>query len=68
MTIPGKHKSKTRTRKGRSHDALKLKTLSVCPKCKKTVRPHCVCQFCGTYKGKQVLKIKTKADKKKENK
>ena len=44
----------------RSHHALKPKTLNVCPKCKKPVEPHRACSFCGTYKGKTALKVKTK--------
>jgi len=32
------------------------------------VRPHHVCQFCGTYAGREVIKIKSKLDKKKKKK
>jgi len=58
MSVPSQRKSSTKTKKGRSHRALKLKTINACPKCKKPVRPHRVCLNCGTYKGKQVLKMK----------
>ena len=37
-----------------------------CAKCKKPVLPHHVCQFCGTYNGRAVIKIKSKLDKKKK--
>ena len=41
-------------------------TLSICPKCKRPVKPHTACEFCGTYKNKEVLKIKlNKAERKK---
>lgn len=56
-------KSRKRIRRG----AIKLKkvTLSKCPKCKKPIKPHTACKFCGYYKGKEVIKIKmSKAEKK----
>jgi large subunit ribosomal protein L32 len=31
--------------------------LAACPKCKKPVQPHHACKFCGTYAGRQVLKV-----------
>ena len=39
-------------------------SLSVCPKCKKAVRPHTACQFCGYYKGKEVVNVLGKLTKK----
>ena len=36
-----------------------------CPKCKKPVLSHRVCTFCGTYKGREVIEIESKLDKKK---
>lgn len=58
-----KKRTKSETRGRRSHHALKAKTLAVCPQCGKAVLPHTACAFCGTYKGRQVLKVKTAATK-----
>jgi large subunit ribosomal protein L32 len=40
--------------------ALKPAGLKKCPKCGKAVMPHVACSFCGSYKGKDVIKIKSK--------
>jgi len=29
----------------------------LCPKCKEPVLPHRVCAACGTYNGREVLKV-----------
>jgi len=63
MANPKKQKTHSKTHKGRAHLALKPKTLNKCPKCGKAVLPHTACEFCGTYKGRQVLTVKTKAAK-----
>ncbi|MFA4941158.1 MAG: 50S ribosomal protein L32 [Patescibacteria group bacterium] len=65
MANPKKRKTHSASHKGRSHLALKKTTLKKCPKCGQMRQPHTVCRFCGSYKGKEVLKIKTKATKKK---
>ncbi len=65
MALQSKGHSKTakRTRRG----AIKLKKISLtsCPKCKEPVKPHTVCHKCGSYKGKEVIKIRIKKAKKK---
>ena len=66
MTIPGKRRSRSKGRRGRAHLALTKKKLIKCPKCGKATVPHQVCAACGSYKGKEVVKLKTK--KKKEGK
>jgi len=66
MSVPGKRLSKSKCRRRRSHQALVKTKLIKCPKCKKPTLPHRVCQFCGSYKGKEIIKLKTK--KKKEKK
>lgn len=55
MAVPKKKPSRARRGNRRSHDALKLKNLSVCPKCSMPKLPHRVCMHCGTYKGKVFL-------------
>ncbi|MCS7251121.1 MAG: 50S ribosomal protein L32 [Anaerolineae bacterium] len=49
----------TRTRRGmrRAHDALQRPNLVLCPRCKKRIRPHHVCPYCGVYRGVQVLEV-----------
>jgi large subunit ribosomal protein L32 len=66
MSVPAKRKSSSRARKGRSHLALKKVSLKKCSKCGKVVKPHIACPACGTYKGKQVVKIKSKVKSQKK--
>lgn len=68
MGLPGKKLTKSSKKRRASHFALSQITLGQCPKCKKPVLPHHVCQFCGTYAGRVVLKIESKLDKKKKGK
>jgi large subunit ribosomal protein L32 len=63
MSVPKKRRTSSSAGRRRSHHALKTVTLSECPKCKKPVRPHMACAFCGTYKEKPVIKIKEKKQK-----
>ena len=65
MSVPARRKSSCKMKKGRSHQALKRANLNKCSKCKKTVEAHKVCAFCGAYKGKNIITIKSKKDKKK---
>ncbi len=60
MAVPKKHKTRSGRNQRRAHDFLSKSHLSVCKNCTFPVRPHEVCANCGYYKGKQVIKIKTK--------
>lgn len=64
MANPKKQKTHSKTHMGRAHLALKKKTLNKCSKCGKAVLPHTACDFCGTYKGREVLSVETKTNKK----
>ncbi|OGC05172.1 50S ribosomal protein L32 [candidate division WOR-1 bacterium RIFOXYA12_FULL_43_27] len=67
--MPQPKKRHTASRQGkRRANWLKLKTRSLraCPQCGKKVLPHAVCPSCGTYKGRQVIKIKPPKKKAKE--
>lgn len=68
MANPKKQKSQAATRRGRSHLALKKALLVKCPQCGQLRQPHTACSFCGTYKGREVIKKegdkKTKTSKK----
>ncbi|OGY43337.1 MAG: 50S ribosomal protein L32 [Candidatus Buchananbacteria bacterium RIFCSPHIGHO2_02_FULL_38_8] len=66
MTVPPKRRPASAGKRRRSHQALaKIKTIK-CPKCGKPTLPHRVCPFCGSYQGREIIKLKTK--KKKEKK
>jgi len=64
MSVPKKRRTKSSVGNRRSHHAKKKTALNKCPKCKRALRPHRICSFCGFYKGKEVIKIKTKKEKK----
>ncbi|NQU77755.1 50S ribosomal protein L32 [Candidatus Falkowbacteria bacterium] len=69
MALPTQKHTKSRTRKRKPSLALKKTGFTKCPKCQKPILPHRACSFCGTYAGKQILKIKeSKFDKKKKKK
>jgi large subunit ribosomal protein L32 len=65
MGLPGKKLPKSA--KGPRLARLKqiAANLTICPKCKKTARPHQVCRFCGYYKGREIIIVKLKAAKSK---
>ena len=63
MSVPKKRRTKSSVGNRRSHHALKPVTLNNCSKCGKAVRPHTACTFCGSYKGKEAIKVKSKATK-----
>ena len=56
MAVPKKKISKARGRQRRSHDALSIVTTGECPNCGELKRPHHVCQACGSYNAKDVVK------------
>ncbi len=63
MSVPKKKRTRSSKGKRRSHHALKEVQLSVCSKCKKAILPHSVCENCGTYKEREVIKAKPSAKK-----
>jgi len=68
MALPTQKRTKSRKRIKQYHLRLKRPILSLCPKCKKPVRPHHLCLFCGTYANQEIIKPKIKEKKKKEKK
>ena len=52
------------TRNRRSHHALEAAQVVKCKKCGADVFPHKVCANCGTYKGRMVIDVLAKLDKK----
>ena len=63
MSVPKKRRTSSSVGRRRAHHALNKLTLSKCPQCGKAIKPHTACEFCGTYKGKEVIKIKEKVKK-----
>ncbi len=57
MALPKRRHSRSRTRKRRSHDALKAQVLSVCADCGEPKQPHRLCASCGKYKGRTVFSL-----------
>jgi len=58
MAVPKRTVSKARRDKRRSSVwKLDAPTMLKCPKCGEYVLNHRVCKACGTYNGKDILKI-----------
>ncbi|MDX1778326.1 MAG: 50S ribosomal protein L32 [Thermodesulfobacteriota bacterium] len=57
MALPKRRLSKSRKRKRRTHDRLSLVNMTTCDQCGEAKLPHHVCPHCGTYKGREVIKI-----------
>jgi large subunit ribosomal protein L32 len=67
MPVPKKRHSNVRQGKRRfSNYRLSPVSLSSCPNCGAQLIPHHACPVCGTYKGRQVIKLKEKKKGKKE--
>ena len=64
MAEPKKRGTKSKRDKRRLHIVMKKPALTKCLKCGKTILPHTVCSFCGYYKGKEVIDVFAKLDKK----
>ncbi|WP_145196504.1 MULTISPECIES: 50S ribosomal protein L32 [Thalassoglobus] len=55
MAVPKRRHSKSRSRKKRSHNALKPMKLQYCPQCGTAVPSHVVCPNCGNYHGRTMV-------------
>ena len=67
MPQPKRRHSKSRQGKRRANYLrMKKPQTTKCPQCGVVILPHTACGSCGTYKGRQVLKIKTKTKTKKK--
>ena len=58
MSVPKKRRTSSSAGRRRSHHALKKINLTKCAKCGEAVETHKACSFCGSYKGKDAVKIK----------
>lgn len=54
MAVPKRKHSNSRTGKRRSHDSLRAKELTSCPKCGNRLPTHVLCPRCGYYQGRVV--------------
>lgn len=52
----------------RSHHSLLARNLASCGHCGKPVLGHAMCSNCGYYKGRQVIDVMAKLDKKERKK
>ncbi len=66
MPVPKKKRSKSKKRIKRACWKAELPNLTACPHCAAQILMHNACPECGTYKGKAVLKVKTKETQKEE--
>jgi large subunit ribosomal protein L32 len=59
MAVPKRKYVKSRQGKRRSHLTLNVPKLVECPQCHSPKLPHHVCPTCGSYAGRDVIKIKS---------
>lgn len=67
MVIRMRH-TRSHTGNRRSHHALKASIFSACSNCEKRKETHIVCKHCGFYRGRKVLDVVKKAEKKQAKK
>ncbi len=63
MVIRMRH-TKSHTKNRRSHHALKTTNFTKCENCKESKIRHTVCFSCGFYRGKKILDLIKKEEKK----
>jgi len=68
MAIPRSKHTKSKRNQRRMHIYIKHPALSICPKCGKEIRPHTLCWNCGYYKGKEIINLLEKLNKKERKK
>lgn len=65
MSVRMRH-TRSHTKNRRSHHALGEPRLSVCPDCKAPNKRHTMCASCGRYRGRVVVDMAAKIEKKQE--
>lgn len=63
MAVPKNRHTKSRRDTKRSHLKLSRAQFSACPKCSKPVLAHRMCENCGTYRGREIVNVLAKLDK-----
>jgi large subunit ribosomal protein L32 len=66
--VPKKRHTKSSRNQRRMHLFLNTPSFAKCPKCGKAVLTHRVCAFCGYYKGREVINVMEKLDRKERKK
>lgn len=64
MAVPKKKTNKSKRNKRRSHHARARLQLGKCPRCSELVPAHMTCLNCGTYRGREVIDVLKKLNKK----
>ena len=57
--LPKRKTSRGRSRRRRSHLALRKVNIVECPSCHEMRMPHRVCPSCGNYRGVSVIDVET---------
>ena len=60
MANPTSRHTRSRRDKRRANWKGAAPTIVVCPQCKEYTYPHRACLACGSYNGRQILRIKEK--------
>ena len=63
MSKPVKGTTRGRTGKRRSHQALSATIFAKCEKCSAPTLPHKACLTCGSYKGRQVINVEKRINR-----
>ena len=63
MAVPKKRHTKSARNQRRANKNLSDPSITACAMCKSPKAPHRVCEVCGTYNKRQVLKAKKKTIK-----
>ncbi|MBU0648590.1 50S ribosomal protein L32 [Patescibacteria group bacterium] len=58
--VQKKRRTKSQGRRRASHFALKGANLNKCAHCGQAAMPHQACEFCGYYRGRQVIEVEAK--------
>lgn len=66
MAVPKQRKTKSRRDQRRMHIFIKSPNTRVCSKCGQKKLPHVACPNCGYYKGREVIDVLKKLDKKEQ--
>jgi large subunit ribosomal protein L32 len=64
MAVPRKKHTKSHRNNRRMNIFITPPSFSKCPKCGKIVLPHAICWNCGYYKGREVINVLAKLEKK----
>lgn len=56
MAVPKKRRSLRKRRQRKAQQKLTAPQYISCPQCKAAMAPHRVCESCGYYKGKEIIR------------